>query len=967
MMPTILVVEDNPTTLKLVRFALAREGCELLEAADGKTALAILDARAPNLVLQDLCLPDIDGFELVAEIRRRCGPTVPILAFSGFMSQADEAHVAAAGFDGVIPKPVEPSRLVELVRGHLPQPPTDAADALVGRTILAADDDPQQLKLLRFRLDRMGCVVLVASDGAEALALAKKHVPDAIVSDVMMPGLDGFALAMAVRADPGLAHVPVVLLTSTYVDESDRELGRRAGASAFVFRTPDLRDLSQALVYALAASVRGKPDATALFPISAEDGNVERERVARVQRQLERQVSINSGLSQRCTTQASELAVLAGITEAVITGVDLGQSLDDVLEMCFDAAGVSVGALYLLDAAGQLKARVLGGSAKWTQQELDDFFGHEHLLRHVIESRRSALLHDAPAELSSREVLARSGAASALVLPLVHGSEPLGALFVMSRTRQLDDPDWLAFARKVANQLTLAVALTRSIDARTASEAAAVEARSQLRAVFDNIPDVVMVVDAQGLIQFVNRVFAPYTMAQVLGSSLFDHAPAEQRATVIAALASVLATGQSRSYEVTTTAPDGALVSTSNHIGPVRLGASITGAVIVGRDVTESKRTAAQLIASDRMASVGLLAAGVAHEINNPLAAIIANLDLSLERVGDLTDRLGLPRNTLDELQDARECAERIRIIVRDLKLFSRADDERRGPVDTRRVAESTLRMVGNEIRHRAHIVTNYGDVPLVEANEARLGQVFLNLIVNAAHAIPEGRVEGNEIRISTRPSPSGDVIVEIADTGTGMPPEVCRQLFTPFFTTKPIGEGTGLGLAICQRIVMDLGGTIEVESEVGHGTVFRLHLPRADAEAAPQTTPRAAVAPLRRRGRILVIDDDPMLIAVFRRSLSAAHEVTTTTRAQEALDLLAAGERYDVILCDLMMPDLTGMDFHEALSISFPDLAERVIFVTGGAFTPRAREFLERVPNLRLEKPFASQQLRALVNDRIR
>jgi len=217
------------------------------------------------------------------------------------------------------------------------------------------------------------------------------------------------------------------------------------------------------------------------------------------------------------------------------------------------------------------------------------------------------------------------------------------------------------------------------------------------------------------------------------------------------------------------------------------------------RDVTlraERCKLQEQLLVSDRMASVGTLAAGVAHEINNPLAVVLANLEMATRSVSELAKRMALPDDLEESLKDATDCAERIRDIVRDLKIFSRAEDDRRAPVDTRRVLESTLRMAWNEIRHRARLVKLYGAVPPVEANESRLGQVFLNLIVNAAQAIPEGHAEANEIRVATRLGPTGGVVVEIADSGCGMPPEVLRRIFTPFYTTKPVGV-----YAACQLI----------------------------------------------------------------------------------------------------------------------------------------------------------------------
>jgi CheY-like chemotaxis protein len=275
--------------------------------------------------------------------------------------------------------------------------------------------------------------------------------------------------------------------------------------------------------------------------------------------------------------------------------------------------------------------------------------------------------------------------------------------------------------------------------------------------------------------------------------------------------------------------------------------------------------------------------------------------------------------------------------------------------------------MAWNEIRHRARLAREYAATPPVLANESRLGQLFLNLIMNAAQAIPEGRAEENVIRLTTGTDPAGAVVVSVADTGVGMAPEVKQRLFTPFFTTKPVGVGTGLGLAICRRIVAELGGEIAVESGAGKGSVFRVTLP-----ASPRETPAespAASAPVRaaRRGRVLVVDDEPSVSTAIRRTLALDHDVSAAASGVEALALLRSGARFDVILCDLMMPQMTGMDLHRELAGLAPEMAAQMIFVTAGAFTPAARRFLDEVPNLRVDKPFEPQHLRALVNERVR
>lgn len=384
----------------------------------------------------------------------------------------------------------------------------------------------------------------------------------------------------------------------------------------------------------------------------------------------------------------------------------------------------------------------------------------------------------------------------------------------------------------------------------------------------------------------------------------------------------------------------------------------------------ERREMQEQLLISDRMASMGTLAAGVAHELNNPLAAMIANLELVSRDLYALATELGLHdrlQHTFDELRDAREGAERLRQIVRDLRILSRSKDaEHLGAVDVQRVMESSLRVAYNEIRHRARLVKEYMPVPPVEANEARLGQVFLNLVVNAAQAIREGDAEHNQIRIVTRPLGEASVVVEVRDTGSGIPPENLPRIFDAFFTTKPAGVGTGLGLSICRRIVASLGGKLEVESEPGKGSVFRLTLPRARREAQPPRRPPANAAPSR-RGRVLVVDDEPLITNAIGRSLALEHDVVLAAAAGEALSRVLSGERFDVILCDLMMPQMTGMDLHAALETHAPDQAARMVFLSGGAFTPAAHSFLDAVPNQRFEKPFDTRQLLALVSDRVR
>jgi PAS domain S-box-containing protein len=509
---------------------------------------------------------------------------------------------------------------------------------------------------------------------------------------------------------------------------------------------------------------------------------------------------------------------------------------------------------------------------------------------------------------------------------------------------------------------------------RKADEALRVS-EERFRAIMEAVTDAVVSADASGKIIYANdaaeKMFGhdPSALPGVpLTEIMPDPFEEVERVGLVRYLESTQAPRFGRTVEVAARRRDGASFPVELALGTWVAGEQCFLAGVI-RDITERKRVEGQLMVADRMVAVGTLAAGVAHEINNPLAAVMANLDLAIADVSELGPSSREP-NKLgavgEVLRDAMEGAERVRNIVRDLRIFSRGEDEKRGPVDLERVIESTLRMARNEIKHRAKVVKNYGEVSVVDAAEARLGQVFLNLIVNAAQAIPEGQADTNEIRISTRQA--GDrVEVEIADTGSGIAPDVMKRLFSPFVTTKPPGIGTGLGLSICHRIVTGFGGEITAESQVGKGTAFRVLL--LPAKSVVAEAPRPSSVPVRkagRRGRILVVDDEPMIVKIVKRTLSAEHDVVALDRAPDALGRIEQGERYDVILCDLIMPVMTGMEFYESLGVVAPDQVSKVVFLTGGAFTLRAREFLDKVPNIRLEKPFELSALRSMVNDRV-
>jgi signal transduction histidine kinase len=376
-------------------------------------------------------------------------------------------------------------------------------------------------------------------------------------------------------------------------------------------------------------------------------------------------------------------------------------------------------------------------------------------------------------------------------------------------------------------------------------------------------------------------------------------------------------------------------------------------AVVIVRDVTAQRLLTSQLMVADRMASLGTLAAGVAHEINNPLAYVIANLSFIEEELRtSVRENAPVPiSDLLGTIAESNEGLARMAVIVKDLKTFSRPDEETAVDVDVDRLLDRVLAMARNELKYRTHVEKTYGKVSPVRANEARLGQVFLNLIVNAAQALDATRFERNVIRIRTG-TLEGKVVIEVADNGPGIPPEHRTRVFDPFFTTKPVGVGTGLGLAICLGIVKSLSGEIQLESAVGVGTIFRVILPATKAIANPERTSFGQIPIRAASRRILAIDDDPLILSALGKLLRD-HEVIPCKSAFEALHRFESGEQFDLVLCDVMMPHMTGVELYEAVARRWPGEEKQIAFMTGGAVTVETRTFLERTNATVLEKPF--------------
>ena len=372
-----------------------------------------------------------------------------------------------------------------------------------------------------------------------------------------------------------------------------------------------------------------------------------------------------------------------------------------------------------------------------------------------------------------------------------------------------------------------------------------------------------------------------------------------------------------------------------------------------------------RLSKAERLAAMGHLSAAIAHEVNSPVASILTTLGAMSQA---LAGGAGAPELLAPMIENARYSAERIASVVADMKawLHDDAGSPARQEVDVARLVKGAVRLTRFELDPVARLVVDVQPTPALWGVAARLERVLTNLLLNAAQAITGPR-ESNEIRITARAS-GPTVVLEVHDTGVGIPPEALPHIFDPFFTTREGRGGTGLGLAMCRRIVAEHSGTLTVESRQGEGSTFRVELPsgsateiRSSDAAAPQARPGV------RRARVLVIDDNPPFARSMVMLLSGTCDVAVAGDGQEGLDqLLAPGARFDVVLCDLTMPVMGGVEFYRRLRELRPQDAPNVVFVTGGATTPEAATFLANTPNVQLQKPFPPERLLALIAERM-
>lgn len=530
---------------------------------------------------------------------------------------------------------------------------------------------------------------------------------------------------------------------------------------------------------------------------------------------------------------------------------------------------------------------------------------------------------------------------------------------------------------------TLGAGLDRSLRVITGEREAAErllrirELEEQHRNLLDNAPLIIFRLDPEtGELSFLNRHaerLLGVPVAEALRTPGFlgeVHADPEGVMCFEDAVAQARLGAPSAPYEARLRRREGEAIMARGTVYPL---ISDRGRVVaiegVLADVSTEHAARTRLVQIDRLSTLGTLAAGVAHEINNPAAFILLGLDM-LDRLlrGPNVRMEGAAATSASELlKELRDSIKRIVDIVRDLKLFAsppQPDGARRTLTDANRTVESALSLTRGQIIERAQIVKNLTEVPPIFMEDGRLGQVIVNLLVNAAQAIPKpsSKLEARDHTVTVETRSDGRTVeIVVTDTGVGIPEENLARIWAPFFTTKGPEVGTGLGLSISREIIERAGGRITAESPVPGsdppcGARFVISLPAAGRteEATPIASPLPRL--VSKRARVLIVEDEASLARALSEQIGRVHHVTVAPSADAAMGMLAGGQRFDVVLCDLRMPGMSGDVFYTRVRESDPELAQGFIFMTGVGFGADIERFLKSSGRPLLEKPFPAE-----------
>lgn len=779
--------------------------------------------------------------------------------------------------------------------------------------ILIVDDSELHRKTIGTRLKRNGHSVLEAPDGISALYALNDHAVDAVVSDILMPRMDGYELCQMVRASKSFAHIPVILFSAVYTSENDEETAISAGADRF-FRKPLVeKDLLKAL-NELASGTRTR----ASLPASQAPSEL-KEYSARLVERLEETVA----------------ALRRQQEEQRVTEQKLRESEEQLRAMI----NTEPECVKMLDADGRILQMNPAGLAMVEADEPQTVIGKSAfsiILPEYHDAFRS-LLRDAYA--GNKRMLEFG------IIGLKGGRRWLETHAVPLRDRN--------------GVITSVLSVTRDITERKKTE----ETLRQHAALLDVDPAAIYVLDHDGRVTFWNksaeRIYG-WSKEEMLGTEFVSRLEGEAVQQFQDAWAKVFAekkwvgTGQFARA-------DGSLVIIeSDWTLMADLAGRQPSVYVVDSDVTEKKKLEAQFLRAQRMESLGMVAGGIAHDLNNILGPILLSVQVSRKQTAD--------QKLLRLLDMIEVSAKRGSEIVKQILGFARGKEGLRSTMQLETLVNEISEFLRETFPKSIRIETKIpAKLWIVSANPTHLHQVLLNLCINARDAMPNGGtltlsaenlfLDEQYALLSPGLSAGPYVVLSVQDTGAGIPPGIKDRIFEPFFTTKSHTEGTGLGLSTVAGIVQNHGGFVNVQSEVGRGSTFKVHLPALATPETQEAVKTLKQLPAGKGETILVVDDEPTIREITKETLEAyGYVVLTAGDGTEAVSLFASqAEKIEVVICDVSMPFMDGPATIRALMNLKPSIS--VVVVSGYTEAGKLVKDLDGVRAF-LPKPYTAEKL---------
>ncbi len=795
--------------------------------------------------------------------------------------------------------------------------------------ILIIDDSEQICHLLaNYVLPDLGYRPIVAHTGRQGLQHLRAGLPDLILLDLQLPDISGLDLLRLI-AQEGY-DVPVILMTA-HGSENIAVEAFRLGARNYLIK-----------------------------PFSDTEARAVIDQALRERRLRRDRDRLTISLQQR----VQELTVLYRIGKSVTGLMDQAKLLERIVEAGVYITQAEEGFLLLRDAQHDelylRAAKNLGEQrAQSLRMPIDDTLAGQ-----VVRTGKPVRLDQVSAG-TALKVKTGFLVRAILQVPLTVGDQVIGVLAVDNRAvdRTFSENDQYLLAA-LADYAAIAIENARLYEQIKLSE-------QRYRDLFEKANDLIFSLDRGLQIANINRAaiqLSGYNAAEFVGRPLWAFCSPQSWPMAQEHLNALLAGRSMPPFELEFICQDQEVLYLEVSAQVMQNGDQVSGLHCIARNLTERRRLEEQLIQSEKLSAIGQLVAGVAHELNNPLTSVSGYAQLLL-RDASLADE------SRQDVEQIHTQAERAAKIVRNLLIFAREHKPERMTVSINEVIRSTLALQSYQLRvdNIAIQLDLDPDLPLTTADPHQLQQVFLNLITNARHAMIErgargtltlrtrvvpGRREGAESAVNGAPD---EPVIEVVtgDTGIGIAEADLKKIFNPFYTTKSVGHGTGLGLSICFGIIKEHAGQIWAESQRGVGTRVYVTLPiRSQVVTVDSITVQPATDEVEQLYNVLVVDDEEPVGRLLNRLLrDLGHHSVAVTSGAAALEAIE-GQAFDLILTDVKMPGMNGSELVAAIRLKDPDLAERVIFITGDTLSSNTRDQIDRGEAVFLSKPFAIDQL---------